>query len=50
MKKKLFILTVLVFLIGLAQVQAQQVIQLYSGKAPGSENWTWEEQNLGEVI
>lgn len=23
--------------------QAQQVIRLYDGKAPGSENWTWEE-------
>ena len=39
MKNKLFILTVLVFLIGVAQVQAQQVIRLYSGKAPGSEKW-----------
>ncbi len=50
MKNKLFILTVLVFLIGLAQVQAQQVIRLYSGKAPGSENWTWKEQNLGGYL
>ena len=47
MKNKCFILTVLVFLIGLAQLQAQQVIRLYSGKAPGSENWNWKEQNLG---
>ncbi len=23
--------------------QAQQVIRLYEGKAPGSENWTWDE-------
>ena len=38
MKNKCFILTVLVFLIGLAQLQAQQVIRLYPGKAPGSEN------------
>lgn len=43
LKNKLFILTVFVFLIGVAQVQAQQVIRLYSGKAPGSENWTWKE-------
>jgi acetyl esterase/lipase len=47
MKNKCFILMVLVFLIGLAQLQAQQVIRLYSGKAPGSENWNWKEQNLG---
>ncbi len=24
-------------------VQAQKVIKLYDGKAPGSESWTWEE-------
>lgn len=24
-------------------VEAQQVIKLYDGKAPGSENWTWDE-------
>jgi acetyl esterase/lipase len=24
-------------------IQAQQVIRLYDGKAPGSENWTWDE-------
>ena len=50
MKNKHFILTVLVFLIGLAQVQAQQVIRLYSGIAPGSENMTWKEQNLGGYL
>ena len=50
MKNKCFILTVLVLLIALAQVQAQQVIRLYSGKAPGSENWTWKEQNLGGYL
>lgn len=50
MKNKCFILTVLVFLIGLAQLQAQQVIRLYPGKAPGSENWTWKEQNLGGYL
>ncbi len=31
----------------LSYARAQQVIRLYPGKAPGSENWTWEEQNLG---
>ncbi len=50
MKKKFFIFTVLVFFIGLARVQAQQVIRLYSGKAPGSENWPWKEQNLGGYL
>ena len=50
MKNKCFILTVLVLLIALAQLQAQQVIRLYSGKAPGSENWTWKEQNLGGYL
>ena len=24
-------------------LQAQQVLKLYEGKAPGSENWTWSE-------
>ena len=42
MKKSILILfqTILVYF-GLS---AQQVIQLYSGKAPGSEAWTWSEQ------
>lgn len=26
--------------------QAQKVIPLYSGAAPGSENWTWQEQDF----
>ncbi len=47
MKNKSFILTILVLLINLVQLQAQQIIPLYPGKAPGSENWTWKEQNLG---
>ena len=50
MKSKCFILTVLVLLIALAQLQAQKVIPLYPGKAPGSENWTWKEQNLGGYL
>ena len=27
--------------------KAQKVIPLYEGKAPGSENWNWEEKDLG---
>jgi lysophospholipase L1-like esterase/dienelactone hydrolase len=27
------------------KLSAQKVIQLYEGKAPGSENWTWSEQS-----
>jgi acetyl esterase/lipase len=30
-------------LLGTFAAQAQQVIPLYAGKAPGSENWTWQE-------
>ncbi|WP_375447597.1 GDSL-type esterase/lipase family protein [uncultured Fibrella sp.] len=30
-------------LLGSQIVQAQQVVRLYAGKAPGSENWTWDE-------
>lgn len=45
--KKLTLLLLLAFSV---RAQAQQVIPLYSGKAPGSENWTWQEaestQNL----
>lgn len=50
MKNKNFILTAFVVLIALSQVQAQQEIQLYSGKAPGSEDWTWEEKNFGGYL
>ena len=35
-------LVILSVLIG-PLAQGQQVIRLYDGKAPGSENWTWEE-------
>ncbi|MFD2719589.1 alpha/beta hydrolase [Hymenobacter monticola] len=31
-------------LFGTIAAQAQQVISLYPGKAPGSESWTWQEQ------
>jgi acetyl esterase/lipase len=36
----------LTLLIGFLCIQAysQEVIRLYKGKAPGSENWTWHEQ------
>lgn len=29
---------------------SQQVIKLYEGKAPGSETWNWQEQNLGTSL
>ena len=29
---------------------AQQVIPLYYGPAPGSENWTWEEKETGNTL
>lgn len=31
-------------------IQAQKIIPLYSGKAPGSETWDWKEQNLGGYL
>jgi acetyl esterase/lipase/lysophospholipase L1-like esterase len=34
----------LFFLSAIATLQAQKVIPLYSGKAPGSEAWTWQER------
>jgi acetyl esterase/lipase len=37
-------LTLLLLLLMSATMYAQQVIQLYPGKAPGSEKWTWSEQ------
>ncbi len=39
----------LLFFIALSTVSiahAQQVIPLYPGKAPGSENWTWKERDI----
>ena len=36
--------TVLMLFLTCCTLQAQQVIPLYEGKAPGSENWTWTEQ------
>ncbi|MEP7107377.1 MAG: GDSL-type esterase/lipase family protein [Ferruginibacter sp.] len=43
MRLKLFY-TVLVILVETGLIHAQEVIPLYPGKAPGSENWTWQEQ------
>lgn len=43
MKTFLYTLVALLTLTG-ASGYTQQVIQLYEGKAPGSENWTWGEQ------
>ncbi|HRI19497.1 MAG TPA: alpha/beta hydrolase [Panacibacter sp.] len=48
MKRQIFLF--LVALIFISNVHAQKVIPLYPGKAPGSENWTWKEQNLGGYI
>ena len=44
MKKILTILYLLITFISYAQ---QSEIALYDGVAPGSENWTWNEQKLG---
>lgn len=43
MKKAFLIVAALLLGVSLEN-QAQQVIPLYEGKAPGSENWTWSEQ------
>lgn len=43
MKKAFLIVATLLLGVSL-ESQAQQVIPLYEGKAPGSENWTWSEQ------
>lgn len=33
-------------IIGTVRSHAQKVIPLYPGKAPGSENWTWQEKEM----
>ncbi|MEO6151229.1 MAG: hypothetical protein ABIN95_13220, partial [Mucilaginibacter sp.] len=44
MKKNLFIAAALLFTLS---VNAQQkVIPLYTGAAPGSESWTWQEATV----
>lgn len=40
---KSFLVTFAVLFALSSNSQAQKVIRLYEGKAPGSENWTWEE-------
>ena len=42
--KKAFLIVVALLLGVSLENQAQQVIPLYEGKAPGSENWTWTEK------
>lgn len=44
LKKYLFIFVFALFAIQL--INAQQVIKLYEGKAPGSENWNWSEATI----
>jgi acetyl esterase/lipase len=43
-KLSLFLLLILLS----TSVNAQQVIQLYKGAAPGSENWNWEEKETSK--
>jgi len=40
----------LLMMIAFTHANAQQTIHLYAGKAPGSENWNWKEQNLGGYL
>jgi len=48
MKKNILLIVSCVFL--QLFVQAQQVIQLYAGKAPGAESWTWSEKEMFSPI
>jgi acetyl esterase/lipase len=43
-KKRNLFTSLFVLLLLSSTVSAQQVIQLYSGKPAGSENWNWQEQ------
>ncbi|WP_346860625.1 alpha/beta hydrolase [uncultured Draconibacterium sp.] len=45
MKKIIIILIVIIS--GINGLYAQEIIRLYEGKAPGSEDWDWEETELG---
>ena len=47
MKKIHLIISLLNILIASSNLFSQQVIRLYPGKAPGSENWTWLEKDMG---
>jgi acetyl esterase/lipase len=42
--RKIFPLFIAVLLVSIS-LQAQKVIPLYNGKAPGSENWNWKEKS-----
>ncbi len=44
MQKKQQVFTLLLLLLLTTTIHAQQVIQLYAGKAPGTESWNWSEQ------
>lgn len=47
MKKSILTVVSCIFL---QIITAQQVIQLYPGKAPGSESWTWNEKEMFSPI
>ncbi len=49
MRRILSFLTCLSIL-SLSFANAQEVIRLYDGPAPGSEAWDWEEQDFGSVV
>lgn len=49
MIKKYIVLLLITFSCGIT-AYAQKVIPLYDGKAPGSENWNWKEENLGGYL
>jgi hypothetical protein len=35
----------IIFLFFPSLINAQEIIKLYHGKAPGSENWDWQEKD-----
>lgn len=41
---KIWVVTLLV--LGVSNAHAQKIVPLYSGKAPGSENWDWQEAEM----
>ena len=45
---KKVLMPVLFFAVIFSSVQAQTVIQLYPGKAPGTQNWNWQEKDNNE--
>src|SRR5262245_48380860 len=50
MKRTLFFFLLLISVVS----NEQKVIQLYNGKPPGSENWTWKERevkvDIGRIV